>query len=95
MRDVDAELLPLGIDPELKRDAPQKRVEPVAGDPAPCLGDRVGEHGLQPLPLLGERGFPVALDQVGELVTQPRGILVDEARPVRVAAEGARRRDDR
>ena len=89
VRDVDPELLPFRVDPQLQRDAAEERVEPVRGDPAAGLRDGAGKQGLEAGPLLGKRRLPVALDEVGEGVAETNRILEDEPRQVGARAEEA------
>ena len=94
--DVQAEAAPARIDAKLRREREQERMEPVCRDlPA---GDRhaLGQPRFVPLPFLRERFLPVALEERGEALDEPRRVVEEERRGapgVGAVRSGALQRD--
>src|SRR5688500_3459089 len=94
MRQVDSELLGLGVDAKPRRHAADEGVETVRSNPATDVRQRVVEERLEAFPLCGERGLPVRLEQVGETADELTRVRECQGREVGIGTDEARSADD-
>jgi hypothetical protein len=79
MRQVETELLELGLDTQPRRKSADEGIQAVDRDLATCLRHGLGQPRLDPGPLVGERGLPVVGHERSEAAAE-RGRVVEDER---------------